>query len=141
MAGGRSDHRFSVRVSVVGGLAEKEYGVKGFGRAAAVMALVVVLSAPAAGAAWGATGRPVIGRVTKVSVTGRYFVVNGKVIHVRRTTVIHVVKGPRGLAAVKPGRRVRVVVVGRPGRLFAVEVRLLRALARAHSRATPTFTG
>ena len=115
--------------------------MKGFGRTAAVATLVVVLSALAAGAAWGARGGPVIGKVTRVSVTSRSFVLNGKVIHVRRTTVIHDAKGPRGLADVKAGRSVRVIVVGRPGRLAAIDVLLLGARASTHGQAKPTFTG
>jgi hypothetical protein len=108
--------------------------MKGLRRRAAVAASVLVLGALGAGAAWAAPvqQQPLIGKVTRVSVSGRLFVVNGKVVHVRRTTVIHPRGGLRGL---RTGGRVRVVVVERNGKLYAVDVRLVRAAARAR------FTG
>ena len=99
-------------------------------------ASVLVLGAFAfgAGAAWAAPvqQQPLVGKVTRVSVSDRLFVVNGKVVYVQRPIVIHPRGGLRGL---RTGGRVRVVVVERNGKLYAVDVRLVRAAARAR------FTG
>jgi hypothetical protein len=110
--------------------------VKGLRRSAAVAASVLVLGAlGAADAAWAAPAQqePLVGKVTRVSVSGRFFVVNGKIVYVRRTTTIHRVRG--GLRGLRTGRRVRVIVVERNGKLYAVDVRLVRVAARAR------FTG
>jgi hypothetical protein len=114
---------------------ERRHDVKSLGRRAAVAASVLVLGALGAGVAWAAPAQqqPLVGKVTRVSVSGRFFVVNGKVVFVRRTTVIHLVRG--GLRGLRTGRRVRVTVVERNGKLYAVDVRLVRVAARVR------FTG
>jgi cold shock CspA family protein len=109
--------------------------VKGLRRRTAVAASVLVLGALGAGVAWAAPAQqqPLVGKVTRVSVSGGFFVVNGKVVYVRRTTVIRLARG--GLRGLRAGRRVRVTVVERNGKLYAVDVRLARAAVRAR------FTG
>jgi hypothetical protein len=117
--------------------------VKCLRRRAAVSASVLVLGALGAGVALAAPAQrqPLVGKVTRVSVSGRFFVVNGKVVYVRRTTVIRLVGG-RGLRGLRTGRRVRVVVVRRGGKYYAVDVRLVRvARVKTRARAKPTFTG
>jgi cold shock CspA family protein len=109
---------------------ERGLVVKVLGRSAAVAVSVLVLGALGAGVAWAAPAQqPLVGKVTRVSVSGRFFVVNGKVVYVRRTTVIHLVRG-RGLRGLRTGRRVRVTVVERNGKLYAVDVRLVRVARR-----------
>ena len=100
-------------------------------RRAAVGASVLALGALGAGGAWAAPvqQKPLVGKVTRVSVSRGLFVVNGKVVYVQRTTVIHRVRG--GLRGLRTGGSVRVVVVERTGKLYAVDVRLLRAAVRA----------
>jgi hypothetical protein len=114
---------------------ERRSIVKSLKRRAAVAASVLVLGALGAGVGWAAPAQqqPLVGKVTRVSVSGRFFVVNGKVVFVRRTTVIHLVRG--GLRGLRAGRRVRVTVVERNGKFYAVDVRLVRVAARAR------FTG
>lgn len=108
--------------------------MKGLRRRAAVAASVLVLGAVGTGVAWAAPAQQqsLVGKVTRVSVSGRLFVVNGKIVYVRRTTVIHSIRG--GLTGLRTGRTVRVIVVERNGKLYAVDLRLVRA-ARAR------FTG
>jgi cold shock CspA family protein len=108
---------------------KRRHVVKVLGRTAAVAASVLVLGAVGAGVAWAAPAQqqPLVGKVTRVSVSGRFFIVNGKVVYVRRTTVIHLVRG-RGLRGLRTGRRVRVTVVERNGKLYAVDVRLVRVI-------------
>jgi hypothetical protein len=85
-----------------------------------VAAVILVASALTAETAWSAPAKQtaLVGKVTRVSRSFRFMVVNGKVIHVTKRTVIHVTCG--GLA----GKRVRVVVVKRNGKYYAVDIRL-----------------
>lgn len=116
--------------------------MRGLKRISAAAVVVLTVAALAAGVAWAAPAKQpaLVGKVTRVSVSSRFFVVNGKIIHVSKTTAIRVVGG--GLVGLRVGRRVRVVVVRRGGKYYAVDVRLVRiARVKARAQAKPTFTG
>jgi hypothetical protein len=107
-----------------------------------VAALVVLVTAAVAGVGWAASARQpaLVGKVTRVSVSRGFLVVNGKVIFVSRRTVIHL--GGAGLAGIRAGRSVKVVVVRRNGRYRALDIRLVRAARlKTHAKAKPSFTG
>ena len=109
--------------------------------AVAVVAVMLVAGALTAEAARSMPAKQpaLVGKVTRVSRHGRFIVVNGKVIYVSKTTVIHVTGG--GLAGLRTGRRVRVVVVKRNRRYYAVDIRLVHVARLKSHAAKAHFTG
>src|SRR5262245_4871873 len=100
-------------------------------RAAAAGAVVVVLSAVAAGVGSAApsAGPVLVGTVTKVSRVGRFIVVDRKVVVVTRPELV------RALARIAVGRRVKVEVIRRAGRYYATNVQVVGAAAAPSAQA------
>jgi len=66
------------------------------------------------------TSTTTIGKVTKVSTTGHYFVINGRLYYVTKTTAYHLIRG--GLVGIKTSRRYRVKATAANGKYLVLSV-------------------